>query len=431
MNPFWKNWSLGSKIGSTMTLLALVGIFGLNFVSIQREKVNFHDELQNQANLFLETMALTIRDPLYRLELDELNDLAQAVRDNEKISQLIIFDHGGHILVNSAQPELFFSQVPDPLGKTLISLPVGEVVSTWYNDELIAGQAIFVGNQIIGGIAVGFSTGPLDEKIKVMTNESRLVALIIIGLGSLLSFILARQITSPLGELTEVASHMGRGRSTRVQLKSADEIGKLGQVFNKMADLIEEREAALRDLAQGLENTVAERTAELEKMAISDPLTLVYNRRHFFTLAEKELERARQQETALAVILLDADHFKDINDTYGHQAGDLTLIELAKSCQEAIRKQDIFARYGGEEFILLMPDAPVGSAQATAERLRQRVAEKIIAVDGKKITITISLGVACAGSAIAQNITSLVALADQALYQSKQNGRNRVTVSTS
>lgn len=413
-----------------MTLLALVAVFGLNFVSMQREKNNFKEELQSQADLLLETMALTIRDPLYNLQLDELVDLSKAVSDNGEISRFVVFDNQGRILVDSSQPGLVYSQTVDPLGFELINLPAEKVSTNWLEGELISGRAVVVGNQTIGGVAVGFSTIPLDEKIRVMSNESRLVALIMVGLGGLLSFSLARQITNPLSELTEVVTQMGYGKSKRVPLKTKDEIGKLGQVFNQMADLIEERESALRDLAQGLEQTVAERTAELEKLAISDPLTLVYNRRHFFTLAERELERSRQKESELSVILLDADNFKNINDTYGHQAGDQALIELSRNCLETIRKKDIFARYGGEEFILLLPDETLSDAQATAERLRKKIAETPLIVNGQNIPITISLGVASTNPSIAKNMNSLVAQADKALYKSKQNGRNRVTIAT-
>jgi diguanylate cyclase (GGDEF)-like protein len=436
MKPPWRDWSLGTKIGLLMTSLALAIVFIPNFISIQRERQNFRGQLETQAELLLETLALTIRDPLYRLERDELNELALSLRDNPELSRYIVYDSRGRILVDSAQPGPSFSQIEDPLGVELISLPAGQSFKKWEPDQLLLGQPVLLGNQVIGAVLVGLSTVPLEQKIEQISRESQFLAVLSLVLGALFSFILARQITTPLSQLTQAAADMAQGNlGVRAAVQSRDEIGRLGTAFNQMADAIQERERDLRDLAQGLEQTVEQRTAELrekaselELLAISDPLTRVYNRRHFFRLAEIEVERATRERRHLSLILMDADHFKPINDTYGHQAGDQILINLAQICQDNIRKTDIFARYGGEEFVLLMPETDLEKARATAERLRLRVAESTQAIGLRRIPLTISLGVTSLPPGAPGNITVLVAQADQALYQSKQSGRNRVSV---
>jgi len=174
------------------------------------------------------------------------------------------------------------------------------------------------------------------------------------------------------------------------------------------------------------------RAMKLERIAITDSLTNVYNRRFFFETAEKAIERAKRNQTSTSIILFDIDHFKNVNDTYGHRTGDHVLIELANLCQKNIRGMDLLARIGGEEFVILMPDANRQAAHDMAERLRELASKMPLAAnDGQEFSITISLGVAQYGrTQIQENlpVSDLLDRADQALYRSKQEGRNRVTV---
>ncbi|MFN8413569.1 MAG: sensor domain-containing diguanylate cyclase [Anaerolineales bacterium] len=187
-------------------------------------------------------------------------------------------------------------------------------------------------------------------------------------------------------------------------------------------------------MAQQLAGTIIDITehklleAELERQATTDPLTGVFNRRQLIHLAEVELERARRYEHPTSAIMLDVDHFKKINDTYGHAAGDKVLVELAKLLTEKARTSDLVTRYGGEEFMLLLPETTITSAQDIAERLRSIVEETSFVVEGQTIRITISLGVAGSES-VGQNFESLLKETDHLLYQAKQSGRNRVVSS--
>ncbi len=166
---------------------------------------------------------------------------------------------------------------------------------------------------------------------------------------------------------------------------------------------------------------------EVQRLAITDGLTGTYNRRHFFELAEREIERGRRYGHAVSAIMLDIDHFKQVNDTYGHATGDQVLRAAAERCSESIRDVDILGRYGGEEFVVVLPATDLSGALSTAERLRQCVAETPIPTDRGDVTITISLGVA---SNIQDNgdLAVLLNRADAAMYAAKQAGRNRVAV---
>jgi diguanylate cyclase (GGDEF)-like protein len=437
MRHYWRNLALGTKISSIMGLLSIVFVILLTFISIERERANFRAALETQLSLLLEVTSLSLRDPLYRMQMDELADLARAVRDNREVTFLAIYDAKGSPLVDSRQSALlFYDQRPDPLGQTLVALPPGQTYMEWHTNELAAGQAISLGNQNIGAIAAGLSTAPLTEKINELTISSIAIAIAIALTNILLTTLLARQITHPLEELSNIARQMSQGDlKIRNKIDANDEIGKLAQVFNQMANSIEERETALRDFALSLEQTVAQRTYELRQktdvlaqMAITDHLTQAYNRRHFFDVAEKEVERANLLHRPISIVILDADNFKRINDTFGHPTGDKVLGLIAKRCQENLRTGDIFARYGGEEFILLMPETDQQKALITAERLRKVIEEGPNIPDHPEIILTISLGLACSDGEETTSLTQLIAQADQALYISKQNGRNRVTL---
>jgi len=324
----------------------------------------------------------------------------------------------------------------DPLGYLLINSKENQIYSDWKENQFIAGKPVKLGNQVLGAVAVGLSTESLNEKIAAYTQRSLILVLISIFLGSLLSFWLGRQITNPLRELAKIACQMSAGDIfVQIDLPSKDEIGQLGDAFNHMTTSIQKREFELRELAAGLERTVEERTIELrrhnkqlERIAIEDPLTGIYNRRYFFELAEKEVERAKRYKNPLSVVILDADNFKRMNDNFGHLIGDQILVNLAKLCLNNIRSLDILARYGGEEFVILMPEATKKDAQNIAERLRKLVAETSMVTGALDVMITISLGVASWNCNQELNFDSLLVRADQALYQSKETGRNRVSV---
>jgi diguanylate cyclase (GGDEF)-like protein len=171
--------------------------------------------------------------------------------------------------------------------------------------------------------------------------------------------------------------------------------------------------------------------AQSQKYASTDSLTTIYNRRRFFELAEREFKRAVRFERPLAMIMLDIDDFKKVNDSYGHPAGDRVLSEMAKICLYELRDVDIFGRYGGDEFIVILPETTPAQATGIAERLRVEIQNaKITLPNSAVITVTISLGVVSLGASCG-NLSILIERADQALYKSKQSGRNQVNVWTS
>ena len=167
---------------------------------------------------------------------------------------------------------------------------------------------------------------------------------------------------------------------------------------------------------------------ELRRLATTDELTGILNRRRLLEVAKDELDRARRYHSTFAMALFDVDHFKVINDTYGHEAGDTALRELAKACQETLRGQDRLGRLGGEEFLILLVETDEETAMQVAERLRYRVEHMPLHTkDGEQFHMTISIGVAGLGENI-QRVEELMSCCDKAMYNAKHQGRNRVVL---
>lgn len=167
--------------------------------------------------------------------------------------------------------------------------------------------------------------------------------------------------------------------------------------------------------------------AEVKKLAVSDPLTGQYNRRAFFDLGKREVERFLRFNHPLSAVMIDIDHFKEINDSYGHAVGDQVLRLLASVCARSIRETDIFGRYGGDEFALLLPDTDLFSAQHIANRIHEAVSESPLMTAQGPLSISISMGVVQAQKGH-RTLEELLAGADLALYKAKAKGRNKVEV---
>ena len=259
----------------------------------------------------------------------------------------------------------------------------------------------------------------LEEARKIRRSALLVVVLVFaVGLGAalLVGMALARSVLLPLRVLEEAANRFGSGDlSHRVSLTTPHEMEELGKTFNAMAERL------------------AKVQAELEDLSIHDGLTGLYNFREFHRQLAEEVERSWRYGHSFSLLMLDIDHFKSVNDTFGHLAGDEALRTLAARIRQEVRPADRIARYGGEELAIILPETRASGALTMAERLRDTIASHPIPLGpGQTVSLTVSIGVAAypedadSGERLADSAEQLLRAADQALYAAKEAGRNRV-----
>jgi len=211
------------------------------------------------------------------------------------------------------------------------------------------------------------------------------------------------------GDQTPVDQHLSSGRVIRCQCAVLPGGGRM-LTYSDVTDIVRHSE-------------------EFERLATTDGATGIYNRRHFMTLADREWNRSRRYGRPLSFLMIDIDFFKSINDRFGHEVGDQMIVHLTTLARACKRDSDVLARIGGEEFAFLLPETNLAQAQVVAERLRRNVAETPLIAKSDRISTTISIGVAVRNDAMI-GIGDLMKAADQALYDAKSGGRNRVVCGT-
>lgn len=232
---------------------------------------------------------------------------------------------------------------------------------------------------------------------------------------------LASRISAPLRQLGERSRHLGSDLgSPALQPVGIHELDRLSENFNQMVSQLEERTRKLID-SQTHIRIAEERAQMLAENALTDHLTGLANRARMEEILAHEIERASHNQHPFAVIMIDVDHFKQVNDQFGHETGDQVMIEMARLFRLHLRPSDRIGRWGGEEFLLVCPHTGLHDAHKVAERLRSAISSHVFDEVGSK---TISLGVALYTPGSGRR--DLVQRADRALYRAKHNGRNRV-----
>ena len=249
-----------------------------------------------------------------------------------------------------------------------------------------------------------------EEAYAQVTQLRDMTALLALGLLVVAGFIaywLGLLIVRPLDRLTKGAAEVAGG-DLEVDLPvGKGEVGYLTEVFNGMVDRLRE----------GRE--------QLEMLLTTDPLTGISNRRHLMETMKNEARRSHRSRKSFAILMVDVDHFKKFNDTHGHIAGDEALKAVAEILQTGTREVDHVARFGGEEFLVVLSDTDIAGAAVAAERIRERLAKRSVAVGKRSVKLTVSTGVA-EFPIDGDSPEALIVSADAALYEAKRSGRNRV-----
>ncbi len=245
-----------------------------------------------------------------------------------------------------------------------------------------------------------------------LRDLSLLLALLLLAGFGLLAWFVAQSILSPLRRLTDAAAEVAAGNlDIKLQTKGRDELGLAIRVFNDMVVRLRES----REL--------------LQRISTTDALTGLANRRHLMDILALQFQRFQRNGIPFSLLMVDIDHFKRINDTYGHLAGDAVLERAGALFRELLRSVDSAGRYGGEEFLVILEQASPAEALLTAERIRAAFERLVVQVDDHTIHFTVSIGVATVRRGEAAQ-ADLIGRADTQLYRAKQQGRNRVLADT-
>lgn len=247
------------------------------------------------------------------------------------------------------------------------------------------------------------------------------VSILILFYGA---FRFTRIFTTSLDEVKSAFKKNHSGNFQKIHLSNhSHEFDGIVKAFNLMNQKLNETTVSLAVM----KSIVEDRTKNLEQLSNTDPLTNVANRRALYERGNIELSRENRTKNKLTLMLLDCDYFKNVNDEFGHQAGDELLKHVCKICNQEIREIDFLARFGGEEFVILLPDCDIDGGIEIANRIKNSLANDILTIENKKINMTLSIGI-CTLCDKHKNLEQLINGADKAMYQAKNNGRNTIEV---
>jgi diguanylate cyclase (GGDEF)-like protein len=360
------------------------------------------------------------------------------VEDLLGLRELKSHEYQGNIVSTIEKPDEFnLLKSPDPEVRKQMSIILGheEGIHELYLD----GKAFLASTQTVD--ETGWRIITLVDKQQLLapiyelqksSNRIGFIAVSIMVIFYALFFVylenksrrLATQLASPIARLSEITSTVGDAIVIeKLESVGISEIDRLYSNFNKMASQLESRTRALIE-SESREKIRQRETEILERLAITDRLTGLYNRRKLDETLNSELERSLRFHHPFAVVIMDIDHFKSVNDQHGHQVGDQVITELASLMRQSIRRIDIVGRWGGEEFLLICPMTDINGSCQVAENLRKTIQDHPFPVIGR---LTVSFGVA--SWLPGEVIDELLARADKGLYEAKRNGRNRVGLS--
>jgi diguanylate cyclase (GGDEF)-like protein len=235
------------------------------------------------------------------------------------------------------------------------------------------------------------------------------------------AFQMGRSIVVPLKRLIRAADRIASGDlEVRLSATRNDELGHLTEVFDQMAERLRRNHAEIMAANEAMQ----QQNQVLATLSITDSLTGLYNRSKLDSILTDELARFKRTQRQFALLMLDIDHFKTLNDSYGHITGDEILVAVARILLQSIRSIDYAARYGGDEFIIVLVETSADLALKTAERIRSQAENMRYRANGSTINVTVSMGIVqCRQDDM--TTTALLARADHALYEAKGAGRNR------
>ena len=427
------------------------------------------ERLQTSAGLISQTLdAEALRhilaeedtaSPAYAATLDQLRTLKRMSPDIAFIYVMRLEAEQVFFVIDSdetnaqALPGNKYAHVLPSLRRGFTSMIVDDEIFTDEWGSFLSGYAPIKNAKGQFLVGIDMRADQVREKYSALRISGAVSLFAAILLAFVLARMLANRFMTPIRLSISRCSSIAEGRyDERLDIQTNDELDSLIETINRMSSCLSQSlrttQAAvdsLRRAKEELEIRVRQRTADLSEVnsklsqevaerlvaqkalqeaATIDPLTRLFNRRVVQERLDLEVARSSRQHTPFTLIIVDLDHFKMINDTHGHDAGDSILVETGVRMKGIIRGQDTLARWGGEEFMILLPDTGSAGGREVAEKVRTRIVDTAYYFAGKEIRVTASFGVAQYKGDLEGTIT----VADQALYQAKNLGRNRVVL---
>ena len=430
-----KKYALFFGISSVAIMLVLVASFA--FIVVKKGATLKKNIKVNNAVFYRESQGKTLFNiaqylsqhlfiPLYQTDIGAVNRLINDMKLGLPFKSFVVADSKGMILTDGSRQNNAFGTKLDVNLERLKKQPIiventeqGERISfTIKSKEHVAGygQLIYSNEPLMAAIAKIHSLFDSEwmDFGAVFLRISLIGIAASLAVAALLSFLFSGTISRPLILLRHAANRVAQGDlDCRVEIDTHDEIGELAATFNQM----------VADMKRSTEQ-LQEANRKLHEVSITDGLTGLCNYAHFMDELKKEEARARRSNSNFGVILFDLDLFKEVNDTYGHEKGNILLRAVSDILKANARRMDTVARYGGEEFAMLMPDSK-GAEREVAERIRQKIeSTDFTGIADTPLRITISGGV-CTYPRDAQSVNELLDKADKGLYTAKTGGRNK------
>jgi len=388
---------------------------------------------QTQAIRQAAIVAKSASEPMWAGDIEALEHLAEEWIDGDGVWFIQFTGVGGGVLAAAeARPGLMPSK-PHPG----VDAPVHRVRAVGRGHYLDVRHAVIrpgapAGDdeetELLGFVRLGVSRDYAVAAFKATADVFIIMAAVIVAMSVPLSFMAVRRIVVPLNAMSRTARRFSSGDlSARTDVRRSDEIGVLAANFNALADEVERKHRENVALNAKLEERVMERTAQLRELAIREPLTGLYNRRHFSEVLARRFSEARRYGNDLSLAMIDVDDFKGVNDALGHQAGDDVLIQTAQIITSQLRAADVAARFGGDEFIILLPQSNGEQARRVVDRIVERFCREV-RKNLEHVEATLSVGVASLAETGVETDEEFIRAADRAMYDAKTSGKDRVVM---
>jgi len=421
--PGFFSFGLRQKIGFVLITILLLSLGLSGWHSLRQQEVSIIEETKLRGSELARFTSKSIVYAVVGYDYHGIQLLLDELVNTQDINYAKVINTKGNIMAKAGR------------------LSVNSKIWTFFEEEIILDEAA------IGTLSIQFDNSRIVEKLTKQQNELiqreiLLILLIAIGEYIALSIFIIRPIVSTSNNLKE-SIKSARLVKKKFSHRAQDELGYLFSHFNDMQHRLHSTTSQLESKVRLANKEVHEQNLllkkqsdelqstnrKLQKLSISDPLTELFNRRHFDILLKKEISFSQRNHNNVSLIIFDLDHFKAINDQYGHSVGDTVLCSIAQNIEINTRKSDICCRIGGEEFALICRDTDAQQARLIAEHLRSKFENTTVRNNRQEITVTASFGLMTFSSVPGKPLSpdEVYHYADMAMYHSKHHGRNCVT----